>query len=263
MKFAIIGKGFIYPRHVQAIKSINGEIVEAISLEDGENAWKEMIKNTSADCIVVLTPNDLHYPMCKLALDCRKKVICEKPISITTKDCIDLQNYENIFVVLQLRHHPLAKELKENIKPENKYEIEMDISVYRDKKYYDSWKGQTARSGGVLFNLGSHYFDMLLYLFGDVKKISDVKINDKTGSGILEGDNYICRFKVSTDEPQTSQRRVFKINGKDYNFSSQDNLSYEDLHKFVYQDFVEGKGITPKEALKSIELIEKIYQSSI
>ncbi|MBP6891243.1 Gfo/Idh/MocA family oxidoreductase [Candidatus Parcubacteria bacterium] len=262
MKFAIIGKGFIYPRHIQAIKHIGGEIVDQISLKDGENAWKDMIKKTEADCVVVLTPNDLHYPMCKLALDSGKIVLCEKPITINAKDCIDLQDYKNIFVVLQLRHHPLAKELKEKIKPNQKYEIEMDISVYRDQVYYDSWKGQTERSGGVLFNLGSHYFDMLLYLFGDVKKIHSVKTNDKTGLGVLEGENYVCRFKVSTDEPQTSQRRVFKINGVDYNFSSQDNLSYEDLHKFVYKDLLEGKGVSPLEALNSIELIENIYKSS-
>ncbi len=262
MKFAIIGKGFIYPRHVDAIKYINGEIVDAIDLNDGENAWQDLIKKTSADCIVVLTPNDLHYPMCKLALESGKKVICEKPLTIFSKDCQDLQNYKDVFVVLQLRHHLLAKQLKKEISPDKKYEIEMDISVHRDLGYYDSWKGQTARSGGVLFNLGSHYFDMLLYLFGDVKNIHSVKIDDKTGVGVLEGDNYVCRFKVSTDEAQTSQRRVFKINGVDYNFSSQDNLSSEDLHKFVYQDLMNNKGITPKDAQKSIELIENIIKKS-
>ena len=85
MKFAIIGKGFIYPRHIQAIKHIGGEIVDQISLKDGENAWKDMIKKTEADCVVVLTPNDLHYPMCKLALDSGKIVLCEKPITINAK----------------------------------------------------------------------------------------------------------------------------------------------------------------------------------
>jgi UDP-N-acetyl-2-amino-2-deoxyglucuronate dehydrogenase len=260
MKFAIIGKGFIYPRHIDAIKSVGGVVVDEIDLDDGENKWQELIPKTTADCIVVLTPNDLHYQMSKLALDCNKSVICEKPLTINTADCKDLANYKNIFCVLQLRHHPLAIKLKEKIKTDEKYEIEMDISVYRDQKYYDSWKGQTKRSGGVLFNLGVHYFDMILYLFGPVKNIVDVKINDLTGTGVLEGDNYTCRFKVSTAEPQNSQRRVFKINGTDYNFSSQDNLSYEDLHKYVYKDFLENKGINPTESLKAIELIENIIK---
>ncbi len=261
MKFLIIGKGFIYPRHIDAIKRIGGEIVDEISLEDGEDKWKEVMEKTQADCVAVLTPNNLHYPMCKMALEMGKKVVCEKPLTISSKDCVELGNYENIFCVLQLRHHALAKQLKEEIDPAKKYEIEMDISVYRDPGYYQSWKGQIPRSGGVLFNLGVHYFDMIIYLFGDVKNIHSVKIDDKTGVGVLEGNNYICKFKVSTDEAKETQRRVFKINGIDYNFSSQDNLSYEDLHQFVYKEFAEGKGIDPKQSLKAIELIERIYKS--
>ncbi len=258
MKFAIIGKGFIYPRHLDAIKSVDGEIVEAIDLSNGENYWQELIKRTDADCIVVLTPNDLHYPICKMALENNKFVICEKPLTINADNCIDLVKYEKIFCVLQLRHHHLIKELKDKLDLSKKNEIEMDISVYRDQAYYNSWKGQTQRSGGVLFNLGVHYFDMILHLFGPVKKISEVKIDNLTGMGTLEGENYICRFKVSTAAPQNSQRRVFKINGTDYNFSSQDNLSYEDLHKYVYRDFMDGKGVKPREALKAVQLIEDI-----
>jgi hypothetical protein len=86
-------------------------------------------------------------------------------------------------------------------------------------------------------------------------------LDDKTGEGIIKGDNYICRWRVSTDEARDKQRRVFKINGQDYNFSSQDNLSFEDLHRFVYQDLVKGKGQGPEDSLKSIKLIEKLYDS--
>lgn len=259
-KFAIIGTGFIMPRHAEAINFIGGEIVDIISDAHGQNKWQEIIKNTKADYISVLTPNNLHFKMCKFAIDQSKTVLCEKPLAIKSRDIKKLIN-KKIFTVLQLRQHPLVKEIKSQIKNKKNNKIKIDISVYRDKKYYASWKGQEKRSGGVLFNLGIHYFDLLLYLFGQTQEVQIKSMNSKTGIGIIRGRNYTCNWRISTDEKQDNQRRVFKINNKNYNFSSQDNLSYENLHRFVYQDLIKNKGITPEQALKSVELVEKLYDS--
>jgi UDP-N-acetyl-2-amino-2-deoxyglucuronate dehydrogenase len=263
MNFSIIGTGFISPRHIEAIYYTHGKVIDIINTAHGENEWKKIIKNPKTDCIVVLTPNDLHFKMALAAAKAKKIVLCEKPLTINSKDAEILTKYPNIFTVLQLRYHPLTKELKEKISAESrknkKYEIEMDISVYRDKNYYKIWKGQFKRSGGVLFNLGIHYFDLLLYLFGQPEKIKTLTLNEKVGTGVIEGKNYTCRWHISTDEKRQNQRRVFKINGIDYNFSSKDNLSHENLHRFIYQDLEKGKGITPKQAIESIKLVEKLY----
>ena len=261
MKFSIIGTGFIFPIHVEAIRDIGGEIVDVVNNARGEEEWKKMVETTKADCIVILTPNDLHFEMAKFALDRGKKVLCEKPLAIQSDHVNELAGREGIFSVLQLRHHPMAKELKEQVSKNKKYNVEMDISAYRDEKYYQSWKGQRERSGGVLFNLGVHYFDMLLYLFGEAQDIKVSSLDDKTGTGVISGANYTCQWKVSTDTPREEQRRVFKVDGVPYNFSSKDNLSFENLHKFVYEDLLENKGIRPEEVLKSIKLIERIYNS--
>jgi len=260
MKFLLIGNGFIAPRHREAIEKIGGEIVGTLSLDHDPEAWREAIKNTAADCVVVLTPNDLHFEMTKLAADCGKIVLCEKPLAITSEHLEILSAYPNIFTVLQLRYHPDIEKIRAEQLTENgkKHEIEMDISVYRDDLYYTGWKGQTARSGGVLFNLGIHYFDLLLYLFGPATEITLENLDDKTGTGVIAGENYHCHFKVSTDAPRDDQKRVYKINGTAYNFSSQDNLSFEDLHRFVYQDLLKGQGITPQEAAKSTRVIETL-----
>lgn len=181
-----------------------------------------------------------------------KIVLCEKPLVIKSSQIKYLK--DNIFVVHQLRYHHLVKEIKDR-----SGEIEIDVSVYRDEKYYRSWKGQKQRSGGLLFNLGIHYFDLLLYLFGEAKNTKTISLTDKTGIGIIEGDNYRCKWKISTEATKENQKRLFKINGVDYNFSSKDNLAYENLHKFVYQDMLLGKGVRPEEALKSIRLVEQLY----
>lgn len=260
-KFAVIGTGFIFRTHLQAINKTGGKIVDAVNEANGKDAWREMVKNTEAKYIVILTPNDLHFEMAKFSAENGKIVLCEKPLTIKSEDCKILMNYSNIFTVCQLRYHPLTKEIKQKINPKEKYQIEIDVSVHRDENYWKSWKNQKERSGGILFNLGIHYFDLLLYLFGEPTKTFIKYIDDKIGEGEMEGKNYSCKWKISAIEPKETQRRIFKINGKEYNFSSKENLAYENLHYFVYKDLIKQKGITPKDALPSIELIEKLYET--
>lgn len=256
MKFLLIGDGFIAPRHKEAIKEIGGEIIGIVEERDD---WRKEIKKTDAECVVVLTPNDLHYQMAKFAAENKKIVLCEKPLTIISKDAEELAKYENIFTVLQLRHHPDVEKIKPYIKKKKEDKIEMDISVFRDEDYYKSWKGQKERSGGVLLNLGVHYFDLLIYLFGEPKTAVLKTLDEKTGTGIIKGENYICDFRISTAEEKGKQKRVFKINDRQYNFSSKENLSHENLYGFLYRDLIKKRGVFPEEALKSIKLVEKLY----
>jgi UDP-N-acetyl-2-amino-2-deoxyglucuronate dehydrogenase len=263
MKFSIIGTGFILPAHVEAIRDIKGEIIDVVNDAHEKDAWKKMVSTTSADYIVILAPNDLHFEMAKAAADAGKIVLCEKPLTIRLEDAKVLAEKPNIFTVLQLRYHTDVEKMKKEISKSSgkKNDIEMDISIYRDEKYHRGWKGQKERSGGVLFNLGVHYFDLLLHLFGEAKTAKIETLDEKTATGTIEGGNYACKWRVSVAENKDNQRRIFKINGRQYNFSSKDNLSYENLHRFVYRDLLQNKGVGPKEALKSIELIEKLYKS--
>lgn len=255
-KFAIIGKGFIFEKHAQAIQNIGGEIVDVIDKPNRPDAWKEMVKNTKADCVVILTPNHLHFEMVKFSAENGKIVLCEKPLALKSKEMRILAKYPNIFTLYQLRYHPLVNKIKSEIEEGRKYKIEMNISVHRDEDYWKSWKGTLDRSGGILFNLGIHYFDLLFYLFGESTEASTQLLTGKTGQGVIKGENYLCNWRISTEAPKDAQCRVFKINNVNYDFSSKENL-----HLYVYQDLLKRKGITPEQALFSVELIEKIYNS--
>jgi len=284
-KFAIIGRGFIYNQHAEAISEIGGEVTDIVDEFQGIDAWKEMVKKTKADCIVILAPNYLHFEMAKFSAENGKMVLCEKPLALKSEDAKILVKYPNVFTVYQLRYHPFTKKLKSEMgrgeedkssssptgasaeakKKESSSTsshkgdsvIEMDISVHRDEDYWKSWKGIQERSGGILFNLGIHYFDLLLYLFGNPTDISTEFLTHKTGEGKISGENYLCKWKISAEATKDAQCRLFKINGVNYDFSSPN----ENLHSYVYKDLLEGKGITPEEANKSIKLIEKIYAS--
>jgi len=268
-KFAIIGKGFIYNLHQEAIAEIGGEIVDivdehsfistlhgvrVVDESQGPDAWKEMVKKTKADCIVILAPNHLHFEMAKFSAECGKTVLCEKPLTLKSEEAKILAKYPNIFTVYQLRYHPSVREIKAKIGKGEENKIEMDISVHRDEDYWQSWKGKEEKSGGIIFNLGIHYFDLMLYFFGKTNEVQTELLTYKTGEGKISGENYSCNWRITTEAPKDNQCRIFKINGVNYDFTSKENL-----HFFVYQDLLEGKGVAPEESIKSIELIEKIY----
>lgn len=245
MKFSILGTGFIFPRHLKAIQEAGGEITGL---------------NTNEDCVVILTPNDTHFYYAKEYAEKGKIVLCEKPLVIKSKDAEILAQYDNIFTVMQLRYHPLIEEIKKNIKNNN--DIEIDIDVHRDRTYFQSWKGQEQRSGGILFNIGIHYFDLLLYLFGPAQRILTTNYDEKVANGKVWGKGYQCKWRVSVMATQESQHRTFKVNGADYNFSSLDNLSYENLHQFVYRDLIKGQGIQAKDIIEVTKLVESFYGKS-
>ena len=256
MNFGIIGTGFIFRKHVQTIYKVGGKIVDVVDRAHGPKAWREIPKNPEVDCVVILAPNNLHFEMTKFSVEQGKIVLCEKPLTLKSKEARILAKYENIFTVYQLRYHPIIKKLKSEIREDKNYQIEMDILVHRDEDYWRSWKGDFKSSGGILFNLGIHYFDLLLYLFGEPIEISTHLLTERKGGGEIKGKNYLYRWRIDAETPKEKQKRLFKINGVNYDFSSRENL-----HIFVYQDLLQRKGVTSGEALKSIELIEKIYAS--
>jgi len=263
MNFAIIGTGFIFRKHLQAINQIGGKIVDVCDITHGRGEeWKNIVKNQDADCAVVLTPNYLHYDIAKAANEAGKIVLCEKPLALKPEHARDLAQRQNIFVVQQLRYHPEIKRLEKEIAKDKKYNIVIDINVYRDRHYFNGWKGDLEKSGGPLFTLGVHYFELLLHLFGPAIEAKMENFDGKTGQGTITGANYDCQWRVSVgakiDEPW---KREFVINGEAVNLSSKENLAEENLHHFVYQDLLQGKGITPADALPTIELIEKLYGS--
>ena len=259
MKFSIIGKGFIYPRHEQAILETGGEIREVIDNPQNPEVWKAMIAKTDADCIVILTPNHLHFEMVKAAAGAGKIVLCEKPLALRSAEVMELTAKKDIYSVSQLRYHPVAERIKKTVDPAGHYDVEINITVFRDQSYFDKWQGKKDSSGGLLFNLGVHYFDLLLYFFGPALRVTTEYLDEKTGYGLIEGANYFCKWRISTAGEKADQKRIFKINGEMCDFSINDSLPRKNLHFFVYQDLLQGKGITPADALPPIKLIEEIY----
>ena len=228
-KFAIIGVGgYIARRHLQAIKETKNKLIASMDINDSvgildkyfpeadfftnfkdfSNYLKDFIKNgQKIDYIVICSPNYLHFSHIKFALENNIDVICEKPLVLIPNQLNRLQYYEKTYgtkvnSILQLRLHPSILALQEKVRSTsvNKiFDVKLTYLTSRGKWYLKSWKGVDKKSGGVATNIAVHFYDMLHFIFGKVKK-NEVHFRDQmTSCGYLEYDRARVRWFLSID----------------------------------------------------------------
>tara|TARA_R110001592_G_scaffold3823_2_gene21861 strand:+ start:179 stop:1048 length:870 start_codon:yes stop_codon:yes gene_type:complete len=285
-KFALIGaSGYIAPRHVEAIKYTNNELVALLDPYDGIGYIDQYYPNSSyfkeperfdrhldrlrrkgqgIDYVSICSPNYLHDSHIRLALRNQCNVICEKPLVLIYEHLEALKSIEKetgkvINTILQLRYHPTIKALKEKYLNTNKFhKISIDYITPRGLWYDYSWKGDLEKSGGVASNIGVHFFDMLLWIFGDLKDFEFINTN-KTSRGTLILENAEVKYNLSIqkeDLPWDKWKpfRSVKINNYELEFST----GFTELHNISYQEILRGNGFTLKDIEPAIKLIEKI-----
>jgi len=259
-KWAVVGcKGFVAPRHMKSIEEV-GDIISIVW--DKETNFSEVVKWPEwkeIDAVAICTPNFLHHPIAKAMED--KVILSEKPLSLSSQDVMTLN--DNVNTVLQLRYHPEVIKWKKKIEESKAKKCNLTVKMFRDGSYWNGWKGDAEKSGGILFNLGIHYFDLLIHLFGDDYKIIQSSYLSHLCEGRIKFGDVSVRYHVEILGDREGQTRKLEIDGEEVVLSVADNLAYEGLHTEVYKQLKQGNGIKPKEALKSISLVEKLCQDKL
>jgi len=226
---------------------------------------------TKVDYISVCSPNYLHDAHIRFGLRYGADVICEKPLvlnpwNVEALEVIEQETQKKIYNILQLRLHPNIIALKEKIDkaPEDKiHEIKLTYLTARGNWYYSSWKGNQSKSGGIATNIGIHFFDMLLWIFGAVKNsVVHVHTHDRAAGYLqLEKANVKWFLSINKDLIPAEQNvhRSLEIEGEQINFSS----GFEDLHTKSYENIINARGFQTKVTKPSIELAYQIRNASI
>ena len=292
--FAIIGVGgYVAPKHLHAIKKTGNRVVATFDINNSVgildqfsydikfftnferfDRYIDKIRTNDMDkidFISICSPNWLHDYHIRFALRNDAYPICEKPLVLNPWNLERLRNLEHqfgkeIFTVLQLRLHPLIITLRKRIlKSDNlqKHDITLTYITPRGSWYLRSWKGDISKSGGVATNIGIHFFDMLIWIFGPVVN-SEVYLSEpKKMSGFLELKNTNVRWYLSTDpndlQADLKSIREIIIDGKKIDFSN----GFTDLHTKVYENILQGKGFRIDDVKPSIDLVYKIRNSEI
>ena len=298
-KFALIGAaGFVAPRHLKAIEQTSSKLLAAFDPNDSVgiidsyfpkahffteferfDRYIEKLRleeKQSIDYMSVCTPNYLHDAHVRFALRNGADAICEKPLVLNPWNAEALANLERasnnkINTILQLRLHPSIIALKEKIAREPKdkvHDIDLTYITSRGNWYYASWKGAIEKSGGICSNIGIHFFDMLIWIFGDVQTSTVHLMEHDRASGILKLKNANVRWFLSINEDtlpkevaKSGQRtyRTITINNEELEFSA----GFTDLHTESYKHILAGNGFGISETLKSLELAHQLRHAKI
>jgi UDP-N-acetyl-2-amino-2-deoxyglucuronate dehydrogenase len=296
--FALIGAaGYVAPRHMQAIKETGNDLVAALDRSDSvgiidryfpdaaffteferfdRHIEKLRIEHKQAiDYVSICSPNYLHDAHMRFALRVGASAICEKPLVINPWNIDPLVHLEResagrIWPILQLRLHPSIVAIKKRVEAERSdatREIDLTYITSRGNWYSQSWKGSEEKSGGVVMNIGVHFFDMLTWIFGAAKSSVVHACAPRRAGGYMELERARVRWFLSierSDLPRVegggggSTHRSITVDGEEVEFSG----GFTDLHTTSYQQILKGESFGIEETRESIELVHGIRSAT-
>ncbi len=229
-------------------------------------ARRHQYPNNQIDYVAICSPNYLHDAHIRWALRSGCDVICEKPLVINPKNLYGLQRLEEetdhkIWCILQMRHHPEALACKDWVESHaygDHFTAELIYHTPRGKWYDYSWKGSQERSGGVLFNIGVHLFDMLTWALGPMEgHMRSLKRGPHTWDGVVHFKNAKIEVSLSTDPEFGSPDRALDVGG---GLSFDFTKGFEDLHTKSYEEILAGRGFGIDDARPAIELVHTLRE---
>jgi UDP-N-acetyl-2-amino-2-deoxyglucuronate dehydrogenase len=211
-----------------------------------------------------------------MALRVRAHAVCEKPLVINPWNLDALGELEkefgsSVYTVLQLRYHPSIVALKKELgspSTSGLHDVQLTYVTRRGPWYDVSWKGSSERSGGLAMNIGIHFFDILLWIFGRAREIELHLASPRRMAGWLELDRARVQWFLSVDEedlPEDHRRlgkhayRSIRVDGQEIDMSQ----TFSDLHTEVYRSILAGEGLGIEDARPSIDLVYTIRNQPI
>jgi len=297
-KFGLIGAaGYIAPRHMKAIKDTGNVLEAAVDPNDSVGIIDSYFPDASffteverfdrhidklrrrgqgLDYISICSPNYLHDSHARLGLRNGCDIICEKPLVLNPKNIdflseVEQETGKKINNILQLRLHDSIIEMRDSVirNPKNKkYDIDLTYITSRGKWYNYSWKGAEEKSGGLITNIGVHFFDMLSWMFGPVQDKEVYVRNKEVASGFLELENARVRWFLSCSKKYLPKEAI-QSGQKTFRSLSFDNRVFEfskgftDLHTKSYQHIIDGNGFSIEDSRPSIKIVSELRDLNI
>ena len=297
--FALIGaSGYIAPRHMKAIRDTGNRLVAALDKSDSVGIMDSFFFDVAffteferfdrhaeklrrqgdekrIHYTTICSPNYLHDAHVRFSLRIGADAVCEKPLVISPWNLdalaeLEQESGKRIYSVLQLRVHPSIVALREKVlkgPAGKKYTIDLTYITARGNWYFSSWKGDVDKSGGIATNIGVHFFDMLVWIFGAVQHLEVHLSENRKMAGFMELEKATVRWFLSVgreDLPQESTRegkttyRSITVDGEEIEFSG----GFADLHTVLYRDILAGRGFGIEDSRPSIELVYKLEKSA-
>lgn len=292
--------GYIAPRHMKAIKDTGNKLFAALDKNDSVGVIDSYFpdadffveyerfdrhidllkrRGIQIDYVSIASPNYLHDSHIRFALRQGAHAICEKPLvlnphNIDALKVVQEETGKQVFNILQLRLHPSIIALKEFVavevvkNPNKVFDVDLTYLTSRGYWYFTSWKGDDHKSGGIATNIGVHFYDMLGWVFGDIKKNEAHLKQSDASAGFLEFKHAKVRWFLSVNYDyipgniKESGKRTYRsitVDGNEMEFSE----GFTDLHTESYKQILSGNGFGLEEARKSIKIVSDIRNQDV
>lgn len=188
LRIGIIGTGVMGAGHARFIKEhvpeakvvalfdIDAKKIEALAAELGTvtiqtTDAETLMNHPEVDAVIIASPDPLHVAHLKLAITCKKPILCEKPIATTLEDAREIaqeiRDYESdsgrtmIHFGFMRRFDPAYREVRRLIETGN----------YGKPTFFRTITRNVASTGattpGLFTNIAIHDFDIFRWLFKD------------------------------------------------------------------------------------------------
>ena len=183
-KMAIIGYGGMGAWHQKNVdERIQGLSVKGVyDIQDNAkekamnnhlivyNSVEELLNDSEVTIVTIAVPNNFHKDYAIQALKAGKHVICEKPVTMNTKELEEIiavaKENKKIFTVHQNRRwdrdfRTIKKIHEDNLIGDIYF---LESRVQGSGRMLHGWRGHAENGGGMLYDWGIHLFDQLLWL---------------------------------------------------------------------------------------------------
>ena len=191
LKIGVVGLGFIGPAHIEGIRRQGVEVhgiaeftpelarekAKELNIPVAYSSYEEMLADPDIDVVHVCSPNFLHFPQAKMALQAGKHVVCEKPLTITSaeaKELVELAREKKLVnaINFNLRFYPVNFEARHLVHQENFGNVFIVQGSYLQDwlLYPTDWNWRLDKDqGGTLravADIGSHWIDLVMFITG-------------------------------------------------------------------------------------------------
>ena len=192
LRIAVFGTGFIGRLHIEGVRRLGNVEVAAVAASSNEKArrfadevdvksssgdYRELLSNPAIDAVHICTPNALHFPMAKAAMEAGKHVLCEKPLALTSDEGAEMvriakeRNLANC-TFHNMRFYPQVQNMRQMREEGQLGEIYAVQGTYsQDWLLYDSdynWRIERKANGPsrTFADIGTHWCDIVEHVTG-------------------------------------------------------------------------------------------------
>ncbi|CAM4364028.1 Gfo/Idh/MocA family protein [Saccharibacillus endophyticus] len=165
------------------------------------DSFEAVLSDEEVDVVLIATPNDVHKELAIQALQAGKHVICEKPVTVTGAELLEIaeaaEKAQRLFTVHQNRRWDedflIIKDLMSQKKVGDVFHLESRVQGANGIP--GDWRQLKAYGGGMLLDWGVHLLDQLLLLTDSKIESVHADLSYILGTEVDDGFTTTIKFK--------------------------------------------------------------------